>query len=156
MSLSIRPVTKYNWQELIDLKVREDQQHFVAPNVYSIAEAQFEADDEQGHWVSYPFGIYDGETPVGFFMYGLNFDLPKMQAYVVRLMVDEKYQGKGYGKFGIEKMIEIFRAEECVKVAGICYEPDNDVVRKLYAKYGFEETGELLEGEVLALLKLRH
>jgi diamine N-acetyltransferase len=152
---SIRPVTKDNWRALAKLKVREDQMHFVAPNIYSIAESQFESDDEQGHWVSHPFGIYDDETPVGFFMYGLNFDLPKMQGFVVRLMVDEKCQGKDYGKFGIEKMIEIFRAEERVKVVGISYEPENDVARKLYAKYGFEETGELLGDEVLALLILR-
>jgi diamine N-acetyltransferase len=155
MSLSIHPVTKDNWRELIKLKVRGDQRDFVASNLYSIAEAQFETDDEQGHWISYSFGIYDAEIPVGFFMYGLNFDLPKMQAFVVRLMVDEKYQGKGYGKFGVEKMIEIFRAEERVKVVGISYEPENDPARKLYAKYGFEETGELFEDEVLALLKLR-
>lgn len=155
MSLSIRPVTKDNWRVLIKLKVREDQAHFVALNLYSIAEAQFDEDDEQGHWVWYPFGIYDNEIPVGFFMYGLNFDLPKMQGFVIRMMVDEKYQGKGYGKFGTEKMIETFRAEERVKIVGISYKPENDAARKLYAKYGFEETGEILDGEVLALLKLR-
>jgi diamine N-acetyltransferase len=155
MSLSIHPVTKDNWRELIKLKVREDQRDFVASNLYSIAESRFEEDAEQGSWVWHPFGIYDEKIPVGFFMYGLNFDLPKMQAFVVRLMVDEKYQGKGYGKFGVEKMIEIFRAEERVKVVGISYEPANDPARKLYARYGFDETGELFEGEVLALLKLR-
>jgi diamine N-acetyltransferase len=44
----IRPVTKGNWKDLIRLKVREDQPHFVAPNLYSIAEAQF-GDDCEGH-----------------------------------------------------------------------------------------------------------
>ena len=155
MSLSIRPITKDNWLTLARLKVRQDQAHFVAPNVYSIAEAQFGEDSELGHWDSYPFGIYDDETPVGFLMYEFNFDSPKMQGFVVRLMVDEKFQGKGYGKFGVEKMIEIFRAEECVKVAGVSYEPENDAARKLYAKYGFEETGELWQGETLALLTIR-
>ena len=155
MSLSIRPVTKDNWLTLARLKVSQDQAHFVAPNIYSIAEAQFGEDSEQGHWDSYPFGIYDDETPVGFFMYEFNFDSPKMQGFVVRLMVDEKFQGKGYGKFGVEKMIEIFRAEERVKVAGVSYEPENDAARKLYAKYGFEETGEIWQGETLALLKIR-
>jgi diamine N-acetyltransferase len=155
MSLSIRPVTKDNWLTLARLKVREDQAHFVAPNIYSIAEAQFGEDSELGHWDSYPFGIYDDETPVGFLMYEFNFDSPKMQGFVVRLMVDEKFQGKGYGKFGVEKMIEIFRAEERVKVAGVSYEPENDAARKLYAKYGFEETGEIWQGETLALLKIR-
>jgi diamine N-acetyltransferase len=155
MTPSIRPVTKDNWRELIRLKVQSDQEHFVAPNVYSIAEAQFESDEEVGHWDSFPCGIYEDATPVGFFMYGLNPQYPKMQAFIVRLMVDEKYQGKGYGKFGIEKMLEIFRADERIKVVGISYRPDNETARRLYAHFGFIETGELLEGESLAMLRLR-
>ena len=155
MSLSIRPVTKDNWLTLIRLKVRKDQEPFVAPNVYSIAEAQFGEDSEQGHWDAFPFGIYDDETPVGFMMVEFNFDSPKMQGFIVRLMVDERFQGKGYGQFGVEKMIEMFRAEERVKVAGVSYEPENDAARKLYAKCGFEETGEIWQGETLALLRIR-
>ena len=55
MSISLRLVTAENWRALIKLKVREDQSHFVASNLYSIAEAQFGFDDE-GHWDLFPFG----------------------------------------------------------------------------------------------------
>lgn len=150
----IRPVTKDNWKELIRLKVREDQTHFVASNLYSIAESQF-GDDYEGHWDLYPFGIYDGNTPVGFLMYGLNFDHPKQQAFIIRLMVDESYQSKGYGRFGMEKMLERFREDERINVVGISYEPENEGARRLYAKLGFEETGEMVDEEVLAVLQLR-
>ena len=151
----IRPVTKDNWKELIRLKVREDQTHFVASNLYSIAESRF-GDDHEGHWDLYPFGIYDDEnTPVGFLMYGFNFEHPKQQAFIIRLMVDEKHQGKGYGRFGMEKMLEIFRTDDRIKVVGISYEPENEGARKLYASLGFIEPGEMLDGETLAVLKLR-
>jgi len=151
----IRPVTNDNWRELIRLKVREDQTHFVASNLYSIAEAQF-GDEYEGHWDLYPFGIYDdGDTPVGFLMYGLNFDHPKQQAFIQRLMVDDKYQGKGYGRFGMQKMLEIFRADPRIRVIGISYEPENEAARKLYASLGFVEPGEMIEGETLAVLQLR-
>ena len=151
----IRPVTKDNWRELIRLKVREDQTHFVASNVYSIAESQF-GEDFEGHWDLYPFGIYDDENaPVGFLMYGLNYDHPKQQAFIIRLMVDGNYQGKGFGRFGMEKMLEIFRLDERVRVVGISYEPENEGARKLYARLGFEETGKLIEGEVEAVLQLK-
>jgi diamine N-acetyltransferase len=150
----IHPVTKDNWQELIKLKVREDQKHFVASNLYSIAQAQF-GDEYQGHWDLHPFGIYDGGMPVGFLMYGLNLQHPKQQAFIQRLMVDEKFQGKGYGRFGMEKMLEIFRADEHIKEVGISYEPTNEAARKLYASLGFVETGEIYEGEVVAVVKLR-
>lgn len=154
--LEICPVTKDNWRELIKLQVREDQKGFVASNVKSIAEAQFGFDDpEDGHWDFHPFGIYDGDAPVGFLMYGYNFGHPDQQAFIVRLMVDEKFQGKGYGRFGIEKMLEIFRADERIRMVGISYEPENNVARKLYANLGFVEPGKMLGEEVLAVLKLR-
>ena len=150
----IRPVTKDNWRELIKLQVRKDQKHFVASNLYSIAQAQF-GDEYEGHWNLHPFGIYEGGAPVGFLMYGLNFEHPKQQAFIQRLMVDEKFQGKGYGKFGMEWMLELFRADERIKEVGISYEPENEGARKLYASLGFAETGEIVDGETLAVLNLR-
>jgi diamine N-acetyltransferase len=151
----IRPVTKDNWKELIRLKVREDQTHFVASNLYSIAESQF-GDDYEGHWDLHPFGIYnDEDRPVGFLMYGFNFEHPAYQVFIIRLMVDEKYQGQGYGRFGMEKMLEIFRGDDRIKTVGISYEPENEGARKLYASLGFMEPGEMIDGETLAVLKLR-
>ena len=151
----IRPVTKDNWKELIRLKIREDQNHFVASNLYSIAESKF-GDDFEGHWDLYPYGIYNEEnTPVGFLMYGYNFEHPKQQAFIQRLMVDQNYQGKGYGRFGMEKVLEMFRADDRIQEVGISYEPENEAARKLYASLGFQETGEILFGEVVAILRLK-
>src|SRR5215216_5661747 len=154
MPLSIRPVTKDNWRELAKLKVRDDQTHFVASNTYSIAESQF-GDEYEGHWDLFPNGIYEGAIPVGFLMYGYNFEHPTHQAFIQRLMLDQNYQGKGYGRFGMEKMLEIFRADERIKTVGISYEPNNEAARKLYASLGFVETGEIMDGEAVAFLRLQ-
>jgi diamine N-acetyltransferase len=156
MSLSIRPVTKNNWLEIAKLKVHDAQSHFVASNVYSIAEAQFGFDesDGKGHWDMYPHGIYDGDAPVGFLMYGYNFSYPGFQAYIMRLMVDEKHQAKGYGYFGMKSMLDIFRADPRIAAVGISYEPNNEVARKLYERIGFIETGEMLDGEVVAVYRI--
>lgn len=156
MTLSIQPVTKDNWGALIKLKVRQDQTHFVASNLFSIAESKFGFDESDGsHWDLYPYGIYDGETPVGFLMYGYNFQYPDFQAFILRLMVAENQQGKGYGKFGMEKMLETFRADERIQSVGISYEPENDGARKLYSSLGFVETGKMLDGEVEAIYRIR-
>ena len=157
MAPSIRPVTKDNWRALARLKVREDQNRFVASNVYSIAESHYGHDepDGSGHWEMIPFGIYDDDQPVGFLMYGLNFSNRQYEAFIIRLMVDEKHQGKGYGRFGMQKLLEIFRPDSRIHNVGISYEPDNEVGRKLYASLGFVETGEIHEGEVIAVLNLR-
>lgn len=150
----IRPVVKANWRALIKLDVNEAQKNFVAPNLYSIAESQFGFDFE-GHWDYFAFGVYDGEMPVGFLMYGLNLTHPTRQAFITRLMVDKNFQDKGFGKFAMQKMLEIFRAEERITEVGISYEPENEVARKLYASFGFVEPGEMVGDEVLAVLKLR-
>ena len=152
----MRPVTKDNWKELVALKVRDDQKHFVASNLYSIAESQFgETILGEGHWDMFPYGMYDEGTPVGFLMLSYNYEFARFQGFILRLMVDDAHQGKGYGKFGMNWMLEKYRADERVQVVGISYEPNNEVARTLYASLGFQETGEIVDGEVLALLNLR-
>jgi diamine N-acetyltransferase len=152
----IRPVARDNWRDLIKLKVRDDQKGFVATNVQSIAESQFGYDDPKyGHWDMFPFGIYEGPMPVGFLMYGYNFTHPDTQAFIIRLMVDEHQQGRGYGRFGMTWMIDRFRADDRLRAVGISYEPENEVARKLYASLGFVETGEISFGEVVAALRLK-
>lgn len=154
MSVTLQPVTAENWRALIKLKVREDQANFVASNLYSIAESQFGFEDE-GHWDFYPFGAYAGEEAVGFVMYCLNPDHSRYQAFIMRLMVDERFQGKGYGRAIMQQVLDVFRANERVKNVGISYEPHNDGARKLYASLGFVEPGEIMDGETLAVLNLR-
>jgi len=152
----IRPVTKDNWKELVALKVRDDQKHFVASNLYSIAESQFgETIPGEGHWDMFPYGMYDEGTPVGFLMLSYNYEFARFQGFILRLMVDDAHQGKGYGKFGMNWMLEKYRADGRVRVVGISYEPNNEVARTLYASLGFQETGEIVDGEMLALLNLR-
>ena len=152
--IELRPVTLQNWETLIKLKVRDDQRGFVASNLYSIAQAQF-GEEFEGHWDLYPFGIYAREEPVGFLMYGFNFDYPVYEAFIIRLMVDENQQGKGYGRAGMEKALEVFRADERIHAVGISYEPHNEGARKLYASLGFVETGRIVDEETEAILKLK-
>lgn len=152
--MELRPVTAENWKELIKLKVNDDQTHFVASNLYSIAEAQF-GFEEQGHWNLHPFGAYVNNEPVGFVMYGLNSNYSRFQAFVIRLMVDQKFQGKGYGHEIMQRILKEFRENEGIRNVGISYEPENAAARKLYASLGFVEPGEMLDGETLAVLKLR-
>jgi diamine N-acetyltransferase len=154
MAIELRAVTAENWRELIKLNVREDQSHFVASNLMSIAEAQFGFEDE-GHWGFHPFGTYVETEPVGFVMYGLNFNHSRFQAFIIRLMVDEHFQGKGYGREIMKQVLDVFRFKEQIKNIGISYEAENVGARKLYASLGFVEPGEMLGDETLAILNLR-
>jgi len=153
LSLELRPVTQENWQSLIKLKVRDGQQDFVASNLYSIAESQF-GFEEEGHWDLFPYGLYMNGEPVGFAMTGLNLNHSRFQGLILRLMVSEKHQGRGYGRDAMKVMNEMFLADERVQAVCISYAPENEVARKLYASLGFVETGEMLESEVTAILNM--
>ena len=154
MPIELRAVTQDNWQSLIKLKVRDGQKDFVASNLYSIAESHF-GFEEEGHWELSPYGLFLNGEPVGFAMTGLNINHSRFQGLILRLMVDERYQGRGYGREAMKVMTEMFLANEHVRAVCISYAPENDAARKLYASFGFVETGEMLESEVLAVLQLR-
>ena len=108
------------------------------------------------------------EEPVGFLMIGHNMeafcevcgdDTPdslKNNYLFWRLMVDEKFQGKGYGKAGIKLALDFIKTWPCGKAeyCVISYEPENEAAKNLYASFGFEENGEMADEEVVAVLKL--
>ena len=59
--VSLRPVTKDTLRDILRLKVTEAQEHFVANNAVSLAQAHFTPEA----WYR---AIYADETPVGFMM----------------------------------------------------------------------------------------
>ena len=153
-----------NFDDLIRLEVDESQKEFVAPNMYSLAEAYANTADSR---FAKPFGIYDGDMPVGFLMIGYNIsdgddDREKfpllIDSYLIwRFMIDKKHQKKGYGRQAMKLALDYIRTFPCGKADScwLSYEPENEVARKLYRSFGFEEM-DLPEGwdEVPAVLKL--
>ena len=137
-----------NMDELIDLFPTEQQRHYVADNIYSLAEAYAVA--AEGRAV-FPFGIYAGETPVGFLMIGYDyrdpdedFEIPFFieKSYLLwRLMIDKKHQGNGYGTEAVRLALDFIRSSPCgkAKYCWLSYEPENEAARKLYRSFGFEE-----------------
>jgi diamine N-acetyltransferase len=111
-----------------------------------LAQAAYEAD-------CVPRAIYANETMVGFLMY---WHLPPDTTYHInRLMIDAAHQGKGYGRRAIELLIVELKAQADCDAIGITYEPSNTQARALYLKLGFVETGEVEDGELVALLTCR-
>jgi diamine N-acetyltransferase len=143
-SVSLRPVTPENFNEVARMQVRDDQKHFVASNLYSLAEAHVFPGRK-------PLAIYADETPVGFLMYC--YWEEHQQYWIFRLLVDEKYQGRGYGRAAMRLVIERMRAlPDCTQIY-ISYEPQNNAARTLYASLGFVITGEIIGEEEVAVLE---
>jgi len=142
--LNLKTITKDNWINAISLKVREDQVKFVASNAVSLAQLNFL---ENFH----AKGIYYGEEMVGFTLYGLDED--DHEYWIYRMMIDQKHQGKGYGKEAVQLIIEDIRTmkEPHHQTITLSYEPDNAHAKRIYEKMGFQEIdGLVVEGEQVA------
>ncbi len=137
--ITLRDITSENWREVTRLKLGEGQEHFVAPNWYSIIQSHFEGGVAKA--------IYADEIVVGFTWYLLLED--KRHAYINRLMTGLEYQGKGYGRGAMALIIADCKAQPFVDTILISFEPENAVARKLYESLGFEDTGELDEDEMV-------
>ena len=66
--LRLEKINGKNVWDILKLSVSEDQENFVARNETSIIEA-YTAITADGY--AFPFGIYEGDIPVGFLMVGL-------------------------------------------------------------------------------------
>ena len=149
MEIIFKEVNVHNWEKCVDLKVSEDQKNFVAANWYSLLEAKFYEEEEL-----YPIAIYDGDTMIGFLMYYLDIEEGRNRWEMCRLMIDKKYQGKGYGKKTLNKLLNHIREKYGNIEFYTSIEPDNIVAQKLYESMGFKKTGEILWGEEVMMVQL--
>ena len=154
-----------NVWDILDLKVKKSQKRFIAPNDISIIEAHIAADTECR---AFPFGVSNGKRTVGFLMVGYNgaamfglCDEKPPEAFknnysIWRLMIDKRYQGKGYGKEAVKLALDFIRTWPCGKAeyCVLSYDPENAAAADLYRSFGFTENGEAIGKETVAVLKL--
>jgi diamine N-acetyltransferase len=139
--VTFREVTKETLREILLLKVAPEQEHFVAPNEISIAEAHFSPE------VAWFRAVYSGETPVGFVM--LEDDESKPRYYLWRFMIDARYQRTGVGRRALELLFEHVRARPGANVLWTSVVPGEGSPGPFYEKLGFVYTGEKDEGELV-------
>ena len=142
MTVSLREITRDNWRECGKLRVEASQTHFVASNLFSMAQAKYEPE-------CVPLAVYDDEQMVGFVMYRPeDHGLAKI-FFIDRLMIGEGHQKKGYGRAAMTLLIERLRSQAGYNAILISFVPGNDVAQKLYSDLGFQDTGEIDDGELV-------
>jgi diamine N-acetyltransferase len=140
-SISIKEVNIDNFRDCIRLKVSENQEKFVASNVYSIAESKVE------HTMT-PYAIYADETVVGFCcLEYVPENTPNDKYGIPRFMIGKDFQGKGYGKQAMKEIISMLsKNEDCIEIS-LSYVPENIGARNFYLSLGFVDQGEQNGGE---------
>ena len=151
MIIKLEPINDNNRDAVLALSVREDQP-FVAPNDYSLSEAD-EA-NAKAPGTARPFAIYAGEKIVGFCMLALDpEDENPVDRYCLwRFMIDKNEQGKGYGQAALHEIIKYFK-ENDVDMIYLSTAPENEVGLHVYHKAGFRETG-LIDNDEAVLMRM--
>ena len=101
--MTLKEVTKENWIDVISLAVRDDQKAFIASNAVSLA--QLHLLDE---FVAK--AIYADDELVGFALYGVDED--DGEYWIYRFMIDQKFQGKNFGREAMTAVIEDIRVNK--------------------------------------------
>lgn len=138
--INFRAITEDNFDAIIRMK-RPDDEHFVASNAYSLAQAWLYRDAGD----VYPFAIYDDDLPVGFMM--LDEDVDEKCLIIWRIMFPVENQNKGYGTAAIREIIRLAKDSGKYDFLLIDYAPDNKIAEHVYTKLGFKPTGVFEHGE---------
>ena len=109
--LERRKIDRNNVWQVARLKVKRAQADYVASNIESVFGRRLRP--VRRAELPAPLALYDGVALVGFVMIGYG-DLPGEENPAIsagnyclwRLMIDERWQGRGCGKQAIEKVVE--------------------------------------------------
>jgi len=140
--ITLKRIDESNFIDAFRLELAEGQDVFVSHPIRSLAQA----------YVYYhqctPFGIYAGDTMVGYVMVIYDYDIPEYDIW--HMMIDESMQGHGYGSDALDQVIEYIKTKpfgDSNRVALTCSK-HNSVARKLYESRGFSATGNEDEDEL--------
>ena len=148
--ISLRPLTDENRAAITALRIDPSQERFVN----SVSEALLEAEEEPGGR-AIQFGLYDGDTPVGFVMISDEVDGPDYIAhYLWKLLIDRDRQRGGYGTAALDLVSQYFRDRGTSEMWTSAGQGEGSPI-PFYERYGFVRTGDIVfDDEVLLRLDL--
>ena len=147
--VTFQPIVRENLFDVMNLEVKPEQKNFVAPNARSIALASYSEN-------VYFKAIYVDDTPVGFIMLADpgRFGTSPERYFLWRFMIDQKYQGLGYGKVALDLLCKYVKTRPNAEYLYGSYHPEKNGPGKFYKHYGFEDIDEMWGDEQVMRFKL--
>ena len=148
--LHLTKITTDNWRLVANLSVHNSQETFIEPNSISLLEAAF---DQQLNWL--PLAIYDDEQVIGFTMLGA-FNQADQSIWLDRFMIDQHFQGQGYGKKAFSLILNFIKSNWEVKTVILSAHEENKEIFAFYESFGFINTHQFDEvfHEIIMVLSL--
>jgi len=130
----LEPLDHTNWYKVYGLSVsRKQKRYFPIRNVEWIGISRYEEKTEL-------FAIKAGEDYVG--LVGGGYDEDGVTGYINPLMIDKRWQGKGYGRQAMLLMIAYLRENLHTAKINIGHRKANEAAGRLYASLGFRVIGD--------------
>lgn len=148
----LEEVTPDTVEAACQIAVRPDQERFVSPVAWSLAEAYVQSE------IAWPRLIVDGEQIVGFvmgfFLIPWHPDRPDdIRSGLWRLNIDAEHQGRGYGRFAVESVCAEAHGRGLTRVT-TTWAPGEHGPERFYLRLGFHPTGEKSGDQVVGELDL--
>ena len=140
--IHLRTITEENFIEAFNLKLAPAQEKIVSHPIRSLAQAYVYREQCQ------PFGIYNGDTMIGYVMVIYDYDIPEYDIW--HMMIEQSMQGRGYGSVALDRVLEYIKTKPfgaSNRVTLTCNR-DNMHAIKLYQSKGFSATGVEDEDEI--------
>jgi diamine N-acetyltransferase len=156
--VTLEEITDENREAVMALRVAPGQERFVSSVRDSLAEAAEYPHANPWYRAVFATGPAGPVGPVGFVM--VSWDCEPQPPEIIgpwflwKLLIDERYQGRGYGAAVVRQIAALVRAEGAAELL-TSYVPEDDGPAGFYQRLGFVPTGELDEnGEVIVRLGL--
>jgi diamine N-acetyltransferase len=145
-TVTLREITEHDRGAIETLAVTSEQSHYVASVAESLAEAAQHPDARP--WYR---AVYADQEPVGFVMIsdGITVSNPDYLGpyYLWRLIVDERFQGHGYGTRALDLVVAHLRNRPDARVLLTSHVVGPASPRGFYLRYGFRPTDRVHDGE---------
>lgn len=149
MKITLKPIDNTNRQSCISLNVTPEQREYISSNEDSLKEAL------ENPTIARPFAIYVNDCLIGFTMFAFDeeYEDPNDRYWLWRFMIDASHQRHGYGTPSLQAIIKYFKENGANNIK-LSTKESNIQALSLYHKFGFKETGEMNDEEIVLKLDL--
>ncbi len=133
--IRLSDVTEDNWFEVASLSVKDEQKAFLAPAIGILARGYVYRDCRARVFV-----IENDDSIIGAALVREFTDEP-LGYDLQQFMIDQRYQGRGYGSAALKLILEELKKEGRFDHVEVCVKKSDVAAIRLYEKHGFSDSG---------------
>ena len=143
--LSVVELTADNVEDVLAVAPSSEQLRYVNPVAWYVARSAY-----QQVWHSVGLATAVGEV-VGFAEWA--HDSSDGTYNLGGIIIDHQHQGRGLGRAALDALVAHLRARSVPGDIALTVHAEHERARGLYERYGFAATGDVVEGELVMVLR---